>query len=758
MILSETLLWDVFFGSWWLLVNLGIVMLAWRCGRVLFPRDRWDTRLLHAAVLYLANVIGLTTLLGSIGWLSGTNLLLLASIEIVIGVFWIRRRLGDCEVSEGGDGHLGQRSGLPSQTGSSQDARVERFSIRPRWEWLWVVAGCLLLSHVVFHGLLKFPREFDSLAYHMPLIDHWLQSGNLYVPWSSTWFLSANSELVGLWMVAPFSGDFLISLNNVPIVFLWAVATFQLLRLAGLSGAWCHIATLGTLSVHSLGHQVTDASNDLAVAAFFLAGCCYTLRYFQAEESRWNAPFLGICIGLVAGVKYFALGYAAVLLGVFCGGVWVRRRLQAHRDRRSRAPSLIRSMVWIIGLASLFGGYWYLRNWVYGGSPLFPMGVASDVGSLGYPNLWQTTFAGNRDPIVLDLALEAVWRMTGSWHFAAFISTPAMLVCFLILALGRGLDPVSRVVHFSLFLWLIGSAAVLVVTPFALEDQPGTLNHLRWAYTPARYGLCYLSIASIGLAVAMHRIAESFSPIAAPSVELEPSHSERTTSLASHAAGRLGMFVMVGLVLWQLLHRLYAGHREFEQVNTALLGLNLALVSVLGVMLLFSDKTLLRSLVMSGCVIGFAMGIGFLSQRWHHGLGAHFDRIFRSDVFATFHDPESRERVLVLDTRPYPFFGSYRQNQVINPRQLTQRDALRTLVDDNHINWVVLQEENNRPIYFYRGMMDAIRQAEDRFEPVSERGLWRCFRVIGTSGADTSEPLISINALGSYPKAEENRG
>jgi hypothetical protein len=41
-------------------------------------------------------------------------------------------------------------------------------------------------------------------------------------------------------------------------------------------------------------------------------------------------------------------------------------------------------------------------------------------------------------------------------------------------------------------LLLIGTGLALAVTPFAVEDQPGTLNHLRWGYGPVRYGLCLL--------------------------------------------------------------------------------------------------------------------------------------------------------------------------------------------------------------------------------------------------------------------------
>ena len=44
---------------------------------------------------------------------------------------------------------------------------------------------------------------------------------------------------------------------------------------------------------------------------------------------------------------------------------------------------------------------------------------------------------------------------------------------------------------------LLASGAVWLVTPFSVEDEPGTLNQLRDGYCPVRYGLCFLSLAVI---------------------------------------------------------------------------------------------------------------------------------------------------------------------------------------------------------------------------------------------------------------------
>lgn len=88
----------------------------------------------------------------------------------------------------------------------------------------------LLLVHSVINGVLKFPTDFDSLWYHMPLIDSWLQTGSLYVPDCARWYFPGNSELLGVWATAGCSGDFLVPLSNVPVVILWGFATLAIFQ------------------------------------------------------------------------------------------------------------------------------------------------------------------------------------------------------------------------------------------------------------------------------------------------------------------------------------------------------------------------------------------------------------------------------------------------------------------------------------------------------------------------------------------------
>jgi hypothetical protein len=240
-----------------------------------------------------------------------------------------------------------------------------------------------------------FPFDYDSLAYHVPLIDHWLQTCSLNATDTAHWWLAANNELLALWIVGPFTGDFLIGLNNLAIFALWVAAAIETGRVLRLPPTARHMGALAIVSVQPTFDQVARSANDLAVVAYWLAALCYALRYLRSCR-RPDLALCGMSAGLLAGVKYFAVGYALVLLAATAIAV-----LRCSGFRRAAGAVLVGLL-----FAAPFGGYWYLRNIALAGSPLYPMGVREPLPEVGYPaGLWSTTLAGNKNP---DL-VRATW-------------------------------------------------------------------------------------------------------------------------------------------------------------------------------------------------------------------------------------------------------------------------------------------------------------------------------------------------------------
>ena len=666
----------------WIAVNILSVFAAWRISGRLFPGDEVAGRLLHAVVAWCAAVVLVLTLLGTIGVLSGAGMLLcVGAISIAALTF---------------AGPANKPVVADRSTVVTREAWSDRLPVI-----LWSFLFGSLCGHAVMHGLLRFPTDFDCLMYHMPLIDRWLQSGSLYVPDDANWFLAANSELLGAWMVGPFSGDYLIALNNVPVMVVWAAAGLSLGRQLGMTGWWPHLATLSMLSVHTTLHETDDASNDLMVVAFCLAVAVYTLRYLVSHRTA-DLVLCGVCLGLLAGVKYFALGYAAV-----CFATFVFALILTDGWRESLRASAIVALVSIP-----FCGYWYIRNIVVTGLPLYPMGVMEGTESLGYPDIWSTSFWGNGHPELLELGLKAVWGMCGPIQYAAVVLTLAIVVVLAACSLkDRVADSTDRkaIGGVALALWIAGSVMILLITPFSVEDEPGTLNHLRWMYTPVRYGLCFLSFSVFGLFVLLHRL----------------------TQVTWRWISWTVLFASAVTCLWQIVVRIQY-FREFESYfEVALIGFDVAIVLFLCREFCPQRWNPLPTGIAFLLVTASAtFGILAIANRWHSGFAAHFDRHFATPVFSLVEESNPGGTSFgVYFYRAYPFFGSARQNRVVQPRHFESSELLDRLIEERTLQFVVARPDDPDPVDRYHGCLDYLNQNPQRFVPVGNGHNPQIFRV-----------------------------
>jgi hypothetical protein len=268
--MSDDLLW----GLVWAAVTAMIVRLGWAAATRLFPGDGYIDLVQHTIVIVIAQITVATIIIGGLGYLSPGSLLEAGTIVAVV-----------TRVAVG-------RLHLPT-TRTRDECDRGWLAI-----WLLVFAGCA--GYTVIRGLLCFPADWDTLMYHLPLVDHWLQAGSLYAPDALRWSMPGNNEIVILWMVAPFSGDFLSVLGNIPAVILLACSARALGGLTGASVTWRNLGALAVVTNSVVSNQLVDAENDVAVAAMFLAGLTYGLRY--ASEGRLGDLLLGaVSLGLLGG-------------------------------------------------------------------------------------------------------------------------------------------------------------------------------------------------------------------------------------------------------------------------------------------------------------------------------------------------------------------------------------------------------------------------------------------------------------------------
>lgn len=620
---------DAIIAPIWLSVNIVLGVAAWRAGRLLFPGECLRQRLLHSVVIAWAAITLVSVALGSVGilgrWSAMTGV---AATSIIVIAATRPRRRGD------GSG----AAGATSASGSS--VRVVPCS----WDLFVVLLVATLIAHAVVDGLWGTMSDCDSLMYHIPLVDQWIRAGGLYAPDCYHWSNPGGNEVLGFWSSAPFTGDFFSPAVNVPAVVLLALASLEFGGLLGLGVGASRLATIVVLSNDVILRQLTDSSNDVPVASLVIASLCYGFRWAGGRRKA-DLLLCGTCLGLLAGVKYYALGYVAVSWAVCVAMIMHRSGLR---------PAVWSALV-MIGVALPFGFYWYARNAAVTGTPFYPLGISptSDVLSRMYPHPWRSSIGGSgRLREVVPLLFRAVWRMAGPVHTAAMLAIPATVAW---LAWPRR-DP-PAVPGRPLAALAVASGLVYAATPFCIEDDPGTLNQLESSYTPARYGLSFLTIAVFCLFVSLQIISNRLSRPGRDPVDASP----------AGPSGRRGVWIVHGTMVLLALAA-SAGilvpnpSATFSAGASLFLGVDLVGIAALCALI----KGWGPATVAAACM---ATATGFaadrLSSRWHGGFSERYSLVYQSDSPRFLNEERTPKKVCVLDHQPLAFAGSRRQHRIV---------------------------------------------------------------------------------------------
>jgi hypothetical protein len=514
----------------------------------------------------------------------------------------------------------------------------------------------------VNQGLLRFPHDWDTLMYHLPLIDLWLQTGSLYVPECAVWHAPGNNELWGLWWAAPFSGDFWVGLINIPAGLLLAIGTFEFAGRLGISRLLRHACALAATGSYVVLLQMTNAKNDVAVAGLFVTGLAYGARVLL-EGRRRDLVFAGAALGLLAGVKYYALGYAAA--------AWLA--LVTAWGLRKGGRTAVRWGVLLGAVMLVPAGYWYARNWWNTGTPLYPLGYvgkdAAEVESRLQRSLGGMSFLGSGKSELWERYVDAVWREGGPCQTAAVMALPLSLLWLMgseVRSSRIQRDYETAGLRMGVALATLVSWLSFAATPFTVDPENDSL--LRSTILVVRFSLVPQTLSVLALAVAL---------------------SDMQSWGAKHAGGRVGSWtgglvamLFTATACWSFSR---AAIRMFDGEWLVLLLAFDAALLLLGIRQLWTvvgrlPRTFQR-LRTAGCLAlglgGMLAGTHWRSQEWHAGFARHYDLRFGTHAFSRLEAmAPPLPSVAALPFRYYPFFGSRRQFRVHRPLRVMSLDYL----------------------------------------------------------------------------------
>ncbi len=590
-------------------------------------------------------------------------------------------------------------SGVRSEVlATSATRRVSFARWGHRWFWIGVLSFCL--SHVVLYAVMRLPCDWDSMAYHLPIVDHWIQYSRLTPRDCAFWYAPGNSELVTHFFVAGYSGDFWAGLTNLPAVGLLISATIELLILLRVRMLFRAVAIASLLASQIITRQLISQENDIAVASLYVAAVMFGWHWISRTHSIHAAFRSGavsaIAIGLLSGIKYYALGYAII------GAVGISAFVLLIGGFRRFAQTVFMMTVAIF----LCGSFWYLRNWFVTGSPLFPKGFPS----LGMPDLWGEMRPGNElSSLRRGITVRRAWMLerallyeSGPSTLFAVVSLPVVIVVGLFSKLTRD-TRLSRYMAAS----IAGAVLVYINTPNVIESVAGTENMISSYYHPVRFGSSMWTMATIGVFSLSANLRRRWLRMIAISVITLLTLGDVWLQFLHHFA--LHEFAAELGIRFHL-----PGRMPLEPFTLILLTLNISLsVMVLQTVQLQAKWRNIMILVASAVIV---VVTGVQSAHWHEQYDDHFEQFeFQGALSEIRSVLTDRDRLFVCQYTYYLMLRSDRSGNVIRPLYFSDRESFEEQVRASGATKILANESDTHWTHSYDNVMKYIEQNPERY-------------------------------------------
>jgi hypothetical protein len=393
------------------------------------------------------------------------------------------------------------------------------------------------------------PLDWDGLAYHLPMADHWLQEQRVVPNPFSFWaqIHPGATESVVAWLGAVTGSVRGAAAVQVGAAVLGALAVVALCRGAGCRPRSALVAGLLFVTAPLVLTQLSTAEVDVAAAAILLATWHLLLVALRRVETRdadapgadvtpasgmaaartvgrpdgsialaerppetvltaparasvpERAPVLpalilaGIGAGVAVGVKSTNL-IAVGMLGILLVATVLARGIAAGRPGRVLGRAALQAACF--GLpAAVLGAWWYVRNAILWGNPFYPVGIA---GLPGNPDVVALLGVDPRQVGTTNpwWATLVSWADDLAWRPYYYGSPTGGLGAYWVLVLAPAV-PVAIVLLVrsgrALYAWGLLAPGVLLLLAYPAQHHP-------------RYTLYLLGIGGTALAVVLDRL------------------------------------------------------------------------------------------------------------------------------------------------------------------------------------------------------------------------------------------------------------
>lgn len=339
-------------GLVWTVLIDGLLGLAgYWTARYAFRQASRLTRGLGAVVLAWSwSTLGME-LLGAAGGLTRPNLLAWTGLGLVIALVFRLR-------------------------GRTLEESVESKSPRAAWTFEPVLAAGLVVWAAAFMGLRSLLQPVkvvsDGPIYHLYFAARWWKEGRLSLiatPFgeNAATYFPAVGDLWFTWLMCGWGGDRLAKLGQAPFYLVAAVAAYGLARRLGAGVAAAVLATTWFLTTTPLILFSFEPNVDTIFVAGYLLAALFFLEYALGDARGTTLALGALAAGGAMATKPTGIVFVPPLLALALG--LVVRQGGSVREKLGHAAILA-------GCPLVQAGFWYGRNALLTGNPLYPLHLA----------------------------------------------------------------------------------------------------------------------------------------------------------------------------------------------------------------------------------------------------------------------------------------------------------------------------------------------------------------------------------------------
>src|SRR5262245_1712703 len=219
------------------------------------------------------------------------------------------------------------------------------------------------------------PTANDALLYHLAMPKAYIAAGGMVqVEYSMASYFTLGVEMHALWsmllggMASPRTAEAAAGATLFAFAPLTVLVTYGWARARALDRTWSALAALMVAAIPSVYFVAAGQGVDVAMAGYAAIAIFAVGRWWTTLETAW-LRLMAAAVGAALSIKLTAAALVVPLVLIVLLRALRLERSQLGGKTSARAATMGLAA---LGAAGLLASPWYIRTWVWTGSPLFP--------------------------------------------------------------------------------------------------------------------------------------------------------------------------------------------------------------------------------------------------------------------------------------------------------------------------------------------------------------------------------------------------